>query len=76
MIQEMKAIKTKLIDCVQRQMERDLKDVNTHELGEVIDMIKDLSEAIYYCTTAEAMTDEVWKKEEEKMESKAPVTHK
>ena len=27
-----------------------LRHLNTHELGEVIDMIKDLSEAIYYCS--------------------------
>ena len=32
-----------------------LGDVDTAELGEVIDMIKDLEEAIYYCTVTEAM---------------------
>ncbi|MCI7401057.1 MAG: hypothetical protein MSH40_00015 [Christensenella sp.] len=29
--------------------------VNTREMGEVIDMIKDLEESIYYCTIVEAM---------------------
>lgn len=33
----------------------DLEHVCTEELGEVIDMIKDLAEAIYYCTVTEAM---------------------
>jgi hypothetical protein len=32
-----------------------LDTVDTKELGEAIDMIKDLSEAIYYCTITEAM---------------------
>ena len=34
-----------------------LEEVDTKELGEAIDMIKDLEEAIYYCTVTEAMTD-------------------
>lgn len=59
MIEEMKAIKAQLISCVQGQM-GDLKTVDTHEMGEVIDMIKDLSEAIYYCTTAKAMEEKNW----------------
>lgn len=32
-----------------------LQCVDAKELGEVIDMIKDLEEAIYYCTVVEAM---------------------
>lgn len=47
-------MKEKLISCVQCQM-TDLDNVSTKELGEAIDMIKDLSEAIYYCTITEAM---------------------
>lgn len=35
----------------------DLRKTNTHELGEVIDMVKDLEEALYYCTITEAMED-------------------
>lgn len=34
-----------------------LQKVNAKELGEVIDMIKDLEEALYYCTIIEAMED-------------------
>lgn len=32
-----------------------LDEVDTEELGDAIDMIKDLEEAIYYCTVTEAM---------------------
>lgn len=53
-MKELHCIKQKLIECVECQMHH-LDKVNTKELGEVIDMIKDLSEAIYYCTITEAM---------------------
>jgi hypothetical protein len=33
----------------------DLASVDAKELGEAVDMIKDLSEAIYYCTITESM---------------------
>ena len=35
----------------------DLSNVNAQELGLVVDMIKDLSEAIYYCSITEAMDE-------------------
>lgn len=50
-------MKQKLVECVECQME-DLTHVNTHELGEVIDMIKDIDEAIYYCTKAHKIHEE------------------
>lgn len=34
-----------------------LNSVDTKELGEAIDMVKDLSEAIYYCTVTKAMEE-------------------
>jgi len=34
-----------------------LHQVDTHELGEVIDMIKDLEEALYYCSITKAMEE-------------------
>jgi hypothetical protein len=33
-----------------------LQQVDAKELGEVIDMVKDIEEAIYYCTITEAMS--------------------
>ena len=53
-IQAMKELKTNFLNCVQGQMDH-LKDVDTKEMGEVIDIIKDLSEAIYYCTITQSM---------------------
>ena len=43
-----------LMACVESQMAH-LDKVDTKELGEAIDMIKDLEEAIYYCTITKAM---------------------
>ena len=45
----LKMMEKQLISCTQGQL-GDISKVDTHELGEAIDMIKDLSEAIYYCT--------------------------
>ena len=59
-MERLKNMKETLMGCVQGQMCH-LEAVDTKELGEAIDMIKDLSEAIYYCTITEAMEE----KEEE-----------
>lgn len=53
-MEQLKHMKEMLMGCVQGQMTH-LDTVDTKELGEAIDMIKDLSEAIYYCTVTEAM---------------------
>lgn len=50
----LKSMKQSLIDCAQCQMEH-LETVDAKELGEVMDMIKDIEEAIYYHTITEAM---------------------
>lgn len=47
-------IKDTLLCCVEAQLV-DLKSADTEELGEVVDMIKDLEEAIYYETITKAM---------------------
>lgn len=54
-------MKESLVSCVENQLTH-LESVDTKELGEAIDMIKDLEEAIYYCTITKAMN----KKGEEK----------
>ena len=56
-MERLKHIKHKLIELVEAEVNENLEAVDTYELGEVIDMIKDLSEAIYYCTVTEAMED-------------------
>lgn len=53
-MEELRSIEKCLISQVQAQC-GDLKKVHAAELGEVIDMIKDLEEAIYYCSITEAM---------------------
>lgn len=48
-IDTLKTMKEQLMNCVQGQL-GDISAVDAHELGEAVDMIKDLAEAIYYCT--------------------------
>lgn len=50
----LKAMKDQLASCVQGQLS-DITKADAHELGEAIDMIKDLAEAIYYCTITDSM---------------------
>ena len=64
-MEQLRNIEQCLIGTVQGQM-GDLKKVNAKEMGEVIDMIKDLEEAMYYCSIIEAMD----KTKEEKAEYK------
>ena len=42
-----KELRNTLLCCIEAQI-ADLKNTDTEELGEAIDMIKDLEEAIYY----------------------------
>lgn len=72
MIEQMKTMKTTLMNCVQGQL-GDLSSVDAKELGEAVDMIKDLSEAIYYCTITESM--EKTSKEKEYGEKYYPMNY-
>ena len=54
MMEQLKNIKCTLMNQVQAQL-CNLQAVDAKELGEVIDMIKDLEETMYYCTIIEAM---------------------
>lgn len=56
-MERLKQMKECLISQVQSQM-ANLQYVDTKELGEVVDMIKDLEEAMYYCTITKAMGEE------------------
>lgn len=55
-MERMKYMKETLMNCIQGQL-GDLSSVDAKELGEAVDMIKDLSEAIYYCTIVKSMED-------------------
>ena len=52
--EKLKWMKDALICVVENQL-CNIGEVDTEELGDAIDMIKDLEEAIYYCTVTEAM---------------------
>ena len=47
----------KLVDCIEPQFD-DLCEVDCCELGEAVDMLKDLEETLYYHTITEAMKGE------------------
>lgn len=61
-MEQLKNIKHTLVSLVQGQL-GDIKKVDAKELGEVIDMIKDLEEAMYYCSIIEAMEKSAEEKE-------------
>lgn len=62
-MERLKAMKERLVSCVQAEM-MDLKSADAEELGEAVDMIKDLAQAIYYCTITKAMEEEEQKGEQ------------
>lgn len=68
MISRLKCLEEEMVSVLELQF-KNLEGVCTKELGEAIDIVKDLEEAIYYHTITEAMktekaaTDYSWKKE-------------
>ena len=50
-------IKETLLNTIQSHMNQGLSNIDTKELGEAIDMIKDLAETCYYVSIVEAMED-------------------
>ena len=63
-MERMKSLKEILMSMLEGQA-CNLNEVNAEEMGEVVDMVKDLSEAIYYCSITKAMEER--QKEEELM---------
>lgn len=62
--ERIKGIKEKLLTCIESEM-CNIYEADCEELGEAVDMLKDLEEALYYCTITEAMEH---KKQEESSE--------
>ena len=56
-MEALKNMKQALEQKVQAQINGNLDCVDAHELGEAVDMVKDLAQAIYYCTIVEAMEE-------------------
>lgn len=63
---QLKIMKEQLIAQVQGQM-GNLSTVDAKEMGEVVDMIKDLAEAAYYCAVTEAMEESKEEKKQQPM---------
>lgn len=57
-MEKLKQMKECLTGIVEGQVYGNVQSVDAKELGEAVDMIKDLAEAIYYCTITEAMEKE------------------
>ena len=55
-MEKLKAMKDKLVNCVEQQLDN-ISAADTKELGEAVDMIKDLEETIYYATVTKAMNE-------------------
>ena len=66
-MERMKCMKDKLIEVAYEEINHNLKNLNTCELGEVIDMVKDLSKAIYYCEVTKVMQHSTVPETKEKM---------
>ena len=63
-MERLKNMKESLVSAVQSQISGNLASVDAKELGEAVDMIKDLAEAMYYCSVVEAMEEKDVRKEE------------
>lgn len=71
-MEELKTMKQRFISAVQGELARGINKVDAHEMGEVVDMIKDLSEAIYYCSVTDAMDKSSQEDKEYYMEKYMP----
>lgn len=60
MLKRLEHLKECMMCAVESQM-MNLDNVDTEELGEAIDIIKDLEEATYYCTITKAMNAEEYR---------------
>lgn len=65
-MEKLKKLKENLMDGVSSQVSRGLQNVNREELGDALDMIKDIEEIIYYCSITKAMEEK--EKENEYMQ--------
>lgn len=65
-MEKLKRLKEMLMDGVASEAGKGLHAINKEELGEAIDMIKDIEEIIYYCSITKAMEEK--EKENEYMQ--------
>ena len=73
-MEHLKKIRCKLVECVYEELEHNWENIDINELGEVIDMIKDLEKSIYYESIVTAMEKDgsekhiKWVKDEEELD--------
>ena len=65
-MEHLKKIKECMVEEVYEQLNHNLEHVDTHELGEAVDMIKDIAEAMYYCSVVDAMEESQKDKDQER----------
>ena len=58
----------KLTKCTEMELEKGIENVDTEEMGEVVDMIKDLCEAEYYAKVSKVMDEHDFDNAEEIMD--------
>jgi hypothetical protein len=56
-IERMHNMIEKLTECAKHEFDKGIENIDTEEMSEVVDMIKDLSEAMYHRTITVAMED-------------------
>ena len=74
-MERMKYMKETLMNSIQNQL-GNLSSVDSKELGEAIDMVKDLSEAIYYCTITKSMEETEEKGKRSEMYYPSPIYYR
>ena len=74
-MEKYKTMKDTLVAQVQAQL-GNLQEVDAKELGEVVDMIKDLEEAMYYCSIVKAMEEEPYSMKMIGWSDDADIEHK
>lgn len=73
-MEHLKKIRCKLVNCIYEELEHNWENIDINELGEVVDMIKDIEKSIYYESIVEAMEKDgsskyvKWIKDEEELD--------
>ena len=53
----LKSMRDRAISLAEEGLNQDVSCIDAHELGEIIDIVKDIEEAIYYCSITKAMEE-------------------
>ena len=56
-IKRMYCMIEKLAECAEKQFDAGIENIDTSEMGQVVDMMKDLAEAMYYRELTKAMQE-------------------